>query len=113
MLTQNLEHSLNNISNDELWALGQHFGLATPLLDWSRSPYVALFFALNNCSKTENGVLYALVESDIEEINKRKCKNQQGVHIVNPLTNFNTRLVNQRGLFLNVPSLINTPQKCS
>jgi hypothetical protein len=35
-------------SENRWWAVGRHAGLATPLLDWSMSPYVAAFFAFWN-----------------------------------------------------------------
>ena len=94
---------LKNATDDEIWALGQHFGLYTPLLDWTRSPYVALFFSFFGPCDSGRRALWAILEDDIERISKIKKRTQSKVHIVNPLTHYNERLVNQRGLFLNVP----------
>lgn len=93
-------------SEDELWALGQSYGLYTPLLDWSKSPYVALFFALQgNCnSEKKERALWALSEPAIEILNEGYL-NMKGksVNIVNPLTHENNRLVSQGGLYIKTP----------
>ena len=43
--------------NDVEWLiLAQHYGIATPLLDWTENPLVALYFACENSS--EDGVIW-------------------------------------------------------
>ena len=37
-------------------AYAQHYGLATRFLDWSKNPLVALFFAVDSCSKKDGAV---------------------------------------------------------
>ncbi len=58
----------NLASDNDWWALGQHFGLVTPLLDFTESPYVALYFAFEDKLETnpEYRVVWALAEASVQ-----------------------------------------------
>ncbi len=93
------------LKDNDLWALGQHFGLATPLLDWSRSPYISAFFALGSVNDQKvDRVLWCLHEDRVEKINKR-IDDSLMLDLIFPDSDDNKRLLGQSGLFSKGPVL--------
>ncbi|HMR56888.1 MAG TPA: FRG domain-containing protein, partial [Cyclobacteriaceae bacterium] len=96
------------LSDNELWALGQHYGLFTPLLDWSFSFHISLYFAFIEEIKPVNGyrTIFALhrqgVTDRVKEYNKEKTEHDK-FDIVESMSDENPRIINQAGLFTKIP----------
>jgi hypothetical protein len=93
----------------DIWALGQHYGLMTPLLDWTLSPYIAAYFAFNERvdqnDQTDNyRYIYALNRSIERLISKQKKSGRilssgRSVPFIDQLPYPNPRFTAQKGIF--------------
>lgn len=103
----------------DVWQYGQHYGLPSPLLDWSYSPFVALFFALlepNKTSQTSSRAVWQIDLDILEHLNRGlvndfrptvnispKSKLEQAypeLEVIYPNFHNNPRIAFQQGLFI-------------
>lgn len=63
-------------SENEVWAIRQHYGLLTPLLDWSECPYIAAYFAFYRKESDKHGAIYALNKAVQRLLMKKKQEDQ-------------------------------------
>ena len=88
----------------EIFSLAQHYGIPTRLLDWSRNPFAAAFFAASNAVKLESGNMAVwMFSSDFAQ----EFEKTVNVNFIDPPTFGNTNLILQQGVF----TLVNDDQE--
>lgn len=96
-----LRFDSTRLSEDEWWALAQQHGLATPMLDWSLSPYVAMYFAFENkCPGGESPKFRAVYCVSSNCLRGGDAKSPQPYMPDKDLT---PRLSTQLGVYLKMP----------
>ncbi len=92
-----------------IWALGQHYGLKTPLLDWSVCPYIAAYFAFSESNDPADAhdthrYIYGLNRSVERLLTKQKkaaalISTDRSVPFIGELRDPSPRFSAQKGIF--------------
>lgn len=77
----------------------RHHGFPSPFIDWTDSPYIAAFFAFNNCTHADND--YVSVYCYLEHANygKVRSSNEAGIYVFGPYVKVHKRHVLQQSRY--------------
>jgi len=93
-------YDLNPSYDGQLWAQLQHYKIPTPLLDWTESPDVALFFAFHGKEDDFPAALFVAAPYTINEWSREFEKPWNGWLFLYPCHFFDPRVHAQSGLFM-------------
>lgn len=88
----------SNLKDDDIWAFAQHYQLKTPLLDWTKSFFVALYFAFESFESQEENQYRVIYELN-EFFNFGKKL------IIEPEIKIGNRINAQKGVFTKLSSI--------
>jgi hypothetical protein len=104
----------SKLGNMDLWTIGRHYQLRTPILDWTEDAFVAAFFAFDQERREDEDQAYpwrAVWAADLELINRKflpefchPTTRFTAVHFFHSQLEF-PRIRKQRGLFSYGPAL--------
>ena len=89
----------SNLKDDDIWAFAQHYQLKTPLLDWTKSFFVALYFAFESQEENKKENQYRV----IYELNA--FFNFDKELIIDPEIKIGNRINAQKGVFTKLSSI--------
>jgi genome len=89
----------SNLKDDDIWAFAQHYQLKTPLLDWTKSFFVALYFAFESQEENKKENQYRVIYELNEFFNFDKEL------IIDPEIKIGNRINAQKGVFTKLSSI--------
>lgn len=83
----------------EYLAYLRHHGFPSPFIDWTASPYIAAFFAFNDCSPSDENSVSVYCYLEHADIGKIRSSDQPGIYVFGPYAKVHKRHVLQQSRY--------------